>query len=663
MGDFLKKLSLKCIRYTLQKLLAACLACLAGLVLLEPGAYAHDTLQVSTWPTAVTVSAQEDDIGIRSTGTWHDVAGRETVQEVFPAKFSAFTMTDLHAPMRFDGQTAVWLHLRLAAPGDAKPAEPSTVMLEIPVPRIDIAELFTLQADGNWAKQQAGDTLANARWSRPGSHPSFDIKLHTGTQQDVLLRVRNAVPLVVPIKISSLQEYQRHQQLDYLLQGMVFGVMLLLLVICLVQGYVYRDKVYVVYAAYVILEALTLATYTGLAAHFLWNGSPFWADTSLAVLGLLVVNSIMWLARDLTATAVRNPRLNKLMLVAGALGVVSAVVFPFVPRATVGLSLLAMMVPAQLILVLVAAARLWRMGDPVGKWALLAFLPVAVTGLSALTRILGVTSGWWSSQYPVIYAITLQIPLILIALNLRSRERHAIQTRSEALATQDALTGLLAGHLFQDRVQQAFVRARRHGEDAAVLLVSLVNYRQIIATHGTTVAEHSLLRAVIKLRRLLRDVDTASRTGPSQFGLILEGAKTREQVTQMAARLIALGLMPLKGLAPEVTLQFQFSAVLLREYTEEVAELEPKLRALLARISPRSRRPIRFLQITSTDIDLSAGGLAPHSEIEPESQFHPGADVDSNSGRGDSSRGDSSRGDSVPGDSGLLRSKPPGAAR
>jgi two-component system, sensor histidine kinase LadS len=661
MGDFLKKFSLKCIRYALQKLRAARLALMACLVLLGPASYSQDALQAPVWPAAIPLTAQVDEIDVTVIGAWPDVTGRATVQEVFPAKFSAFTLMDLHSSMRFNGQTAVWLHLRLAAPADAKPTEPSAWMLEIPVPRLDVAELFTLQGDGSWARQQAGDSLANARWSRPDSHPSFDIKLQAGTQQDVVLRLRNAVPLVVPIKISSMREFQRHQQADYLLQGMVFGIMLLLLVICLVQGYVYRDRVYVVYAAYVILEALTLAAYTGLAAHFLWNQSPFWADASLAVLALLVVNSIMWLARDLTATAVRNPRLNKGMVVLGVLGVASAAVFPFVPRATVGLGLLGTMVPALLIVALVAAVRSWRMGDPVGKWAMLAFLPVAVTGLSALTRILGITSGWWSSQYPVIYAIALQIPLILIALNLRSRERHAMQTRAEAMATQDALTGLLAGHLFHDRVQQAFMRSRRHSEEAAVLLVSLVNYRQIIATHGTTVGEHSLLRAVIKLRRLLRDVDTAARTGPSQFGLILEGVKTREQVTQMAARLIALGLMPLKGLVPDVTLQFQFSAVLLREYTEDVAELEPKLQALLARISPRSRRPIRFLRITSTGVDASASGVAAHTEMEPESQFPPNADIDSHSGRGDSSRGDSSRGDSSPGDSGFLRPKPSGA--
>jgi GGDEF domain-containing protein len=84
-----------------------------------------------------------------------------------------------------------------------------------------------------------------------------------------------------------------------------------------------------------------------------------------------------------------------------------------------------------------------------------------------------------------------------------------------------------------------------------------------------SVAEQSLLRSVIKLRRLLRDVDTVSRVGEARFGLILEGVTSRSSVTDRAARLIAAGLMPLKGLKPEVTLQFHIAAVLMDERNME----------------------------------------------------------------------------------------------
>jgi hypothetical protein len=135
------------------------------------------------------------------------------------------------------------------------------------------------------------------------------------------------------------------------------------------------------------------------------------------------------------------------------------------------------------------------------------------------------------------------------------------------------------------------------------------------------------LRSVIKLRRLLRDVDTVSRVGEARFGLIIEGATSRIAVTDRAARLIAAGLMPLKGLKPEVTLQFHIAAVLLEERSGEPGELVAALDELLASMSPRTRRPIRFLEPDSTQpqslddsaLDTESGPAPP----EPK----PGASV------------------------------------
>jgi GGDEF domain-containing protein len=133
-----------------------------------------------------------------------------------------------------------------------------------------------------------------------------------------------------------------------------------------------------------------------------------------------------------------------------------------------------------------------------------------------------------------------------------------------------------------------------------VVFIDLVNYSRIKAVHGSAVAEQSLLRSVIKLRRVLRDVDTVGRVGEARFGLVLEGVTSRTSVTDRAARLIAAGLMPLQGLKPDVTLQFHVGAVLLRERMVEPREIEEALAALLASMSPRTRRPIRFLKPEDT---------------------------------------------------------------
>ncbi len=54
--------------------------------------------------------------------------------------------------------------------------------------------------------------------------------------------------------------------------------------------------------------------------------------------------------------------------------------------------------------------------------------------------------------------------------------------------------------------------------------------------------------------------------------------------------------MPLKGLKPDVTLQFHSAAVLLKERMLPAQDLTDALVALLAGMSSRTRRPIRFLE-------------------------------------------------------------------
>jgi hypothetical protein len=128
------------------------------------------------------------------------------------------------------------------------------------------------------------------------------------------------------------------------------------------------------------------------------------------------------------------------------------------------------------------------------------------------------------------------------------------------------------------------------------MYIDLVNHGRIREMFGSAAAEQSLLRSVIKLRRLLRDVDTVARVGEARFGVILEGASSRSSVTERAARLIAAGLMPLPGLKPDVTLQFHVAAVLLNERPLAADEVDAALGGQLSHMSPRTRRPIRFIQ-------------------------------------------------------------------
>jgi hypothetical protein len=93
----------------------------------------------------------------------------------------------------------------------------------------------------------------------------------------------------------------------------------------------------------------------------------------------------------------------------------------------------------------------------------------------------------------------------------------------------------------------------------------------------------------------------------------MEGVGSRAVVTDRAARLIAQGLIPLAGLKPDVTLQFHIAAVLLGERPMEAEPLAVALGELMDSMSPRTRRPIRFLKPEETQ----PAPLEPEEESEP----------------------------------------------
>jgi two-component system, sensor histidine kinase LadS len=470
----------------------------------------------------------------------------------------------------------------------------------VPVPLIDFVSLF---ASGSESKPplRAGDRVPQSKWTEPGRYARFNLEVPDGKSTYYLL-IEGSTPISIPLHVGSIQTYTTEESLGMLGLGLMNGLLLTLLLICLATAYTYRDRMYLFYGVYVGVLMLAVSAYTGVAGYLLWSESPRWADAAQGILPIFAAGGAMYFVETLLGGRHFARRLSNALLALGILSFPLAFVYFFLPRSG-GVVLLAAYMLCVGCLGLSLAVCAWQRGDRVGQWVFFAYLPLVLAVLMALARAFGwVTVSWWV-QYGVVAALIIEVPFMLLALNSRSRDRHEIQTREQALNTQDALTGLLAEHIFDDRLRQTLARYTKRREDAAVVLISLVNYEQIARAYGLPVAEQSVLRAVIKLRKVLRnDVDTIARIGTSQFGLVLEGVGHRSRITDIGARLIAQGLMPLPGLIPEVTLQFHLAAALMRELPKGEADLKGELLALLSTMSSRTRRPIRFLEQLRTDV-------------------------------------------------------------
>ena len=535
---------------------------------------------------------------------WMDTTGQATLAQVLGghADFGRYDPARIHRL----GNGALWLQLRLQRPAGSH----MEWLVEIPLPPVDRVTMYQQDAAGVWRSQTAGDRLAVASWPYPGRFPVFRLEVPPGEARDVYLQVQHNARSSIPLRIASAADHGQRMQLAYLGLGLVLGGLALLIAACIAQGWVYGDRAFLGYAAYATTIALALAAYTGAAAHLLWPQSGFLGDAAQGALALLSAAAAISFVRDLSGSATRAPRLATVGYWSAACVPVLLAAYLLLERPTATLMLGAYLAFAC-VLNLATAWRSWRSGDKVSAWILAAYVPLGAGVVLTLMRVFGLAPASWANQYGLVAAMAEQVPLLVVALSLHSRERHGAAIRELALSSQDALTGVLAAHLFHDRVRQLVARHDRGGESPAVLFVDLANYLRIKEQHGSAVAEQSLVRSVIKLRRLLRDIDTLSRIGESRFGLLLERMESRVSVTDRAARVVAAGLMPTKGQRPEVTLQFHVAAALLDEVPLDAGQLTSALDALLDATSAGTRQQIRFLGTRDRAGEPQGDSIAP----------------------------------------------------
>lgn len=538
------------------------------------------------------VDALEADLAMQ---VWLDPQGTASIRDIAKMPGEQFTPAPRNAFHALQTGNALWIHVRLETMGDTPPEW----MLSIPLPYLDLATLYESDTAGGWLQQAAGNAIAVRWWPRPGLYPQFALKLAPGKVHNLYIQVRNRTALSVPLRLATVVKHQQQTEIEHLGIGLILGSLLMLSVWCSIQFLSYRTPTDGWYMLYSLLIVLAIANATGMAGQFLWPELPSWTDLAHEVLPLLAVGTTLLFLRHLCALSLRYPRFNLACGIFAWSAMVPAPLLVLIDRSIA--HMVFNLILASTPLIGISAITLaWRRSNPTAPWLMLAFLPQGIVVVGLLLESLGILPSTFGTRYALVGAVALAVPLLLHALNIRSRERKEVEVRAAQSPTQDALTGLLAPAEFAEQLREVSIRALEEKEPAAVVLVNIVNFDRIKQFYGDAIAEKCLLRAVVKLHRILRDVDPAGRVGNAQFGLIIEGISSRQDLSERMVKLIASGLIPLPGLKPEVTLQFHVAAVLLTERIPDPASVLAELGKLLAGLSPRTRRPIRFLEPEST---------------------------------------------------------------
>ncbi|MFO1436540.1 MAG: PAS domain S-box protein, partial [Gammaproteobacteria bacterium] len=129
-------------------------------------------------------------------------------------------------------------------------------------------------------------------------------------------------------------------------------------------------------------------------------------------------------------------------------------------------------------------------------------------------------------------------PKYLLGISEDITERKISEEQIWRLAHYDFLTKLPNRALFNDRLSQAIVAARRHRKTFAVMFLDLDRFKNINDSLGHSIGDELLLDMASRISANLRDTDTVSRLGGDEFVILLQDVKQAEDFAHVARKMV-----------------------------------------------------------------------------------------------------------------------------
>ena len=498
-----------------------------------------------------------------------------------------------NASQPFNGQTAVWFRINLPAVSSQVPA-----VMTVEHAGMDDVVLYSPMADGGWRVQVSGDLIPVAQWAMPHLHPAFALDVSPTDKRPVYMAIRHGVPVGVNWLLWDRASFDNQNKLLHTLLGGYMGFIFLVIVLSFLNAFNWRDSIHLIYGVHVLLLGGAQLSLTGIAGEYFWPNQPWWNDIAAVFLPML---SGTWTAFLIHRLVVERGQylISGLLISVMVVGTGLSIAFLVLGRAPVfyvsNLFYLCLFAIHMGALIWFAIKR-----PRVGLWALAGFTCLLIGSLFPIFRNLNLIPVNFYTQYAAQIGAGFEIPMVLVALYFRSRERRDNQIRLSMLSRVDPLTGVVSHRLLMSRLEKLLMQNKRDPLVGAVLRVRLMNADTIQGAYGPELAQAAVVRTGACAALPVLDSDTVGRYIDGDFVVLLGGKSDNETVAEAAQRIIAHGLRPSRYLPGGVVLQLRVACADASVLNDDAANLMARLGSVLDEVTNQPAKTLRFLRQKAT---------------------------------------------------------------
>ncbi len=323
----------------------------------------------------------------------------------------------------------VWLKLEVCN----RTSSPS-VFLRLNQPILDEVVLYSQESETKrWKTERVSEELPfhMRRFLTP--EYLFELDLPKGATQTFFIRIKAKENIQIPLTIESHQHLLKQTVEGNLAAGVYVGIMLVMLLYNFFIYWIFRDRSYLVYTAYILLILITQTSLQGLPFQFLWPNLPVFAVYGSFVFPALVGIAGLEFFKNFTHLRDKSPkayRYSYLFYPAYFLSVVLGISGYYKSS----FQLVEITASAVSIFLLVQAYRLYRSGLQEARFFLLGWTLFLVGICIYVLKDFEVLPYTTFTRYTMHFGSAVEVILLSFALadriNILKREKDASQAHA-----------------------------------------------------------------------------------------------------------------------------------------------------------------------------------------------------------------------------------------